>query len=98
MEPVLLENHPRWGLRIIAKIGKKGNKFDGAPKNQTKQCAGCQNLRAVISTKKTGYAVSPERLSHIIGICTWSTIWKIVWQSDKPRKCTLVPSYAGVVS
>ncbi len=90
MDPVVLEDHPKWGLRIVEKIGKKGSQYDGRPKNQCKQCAGCPNLRPVISTTKTGYVVSPGRLNFIIGICTWSTIWKIVFPSDKPKKCTLV--------
>ena len=87
VKPVELESHPKYGLRIVARTGSR---WDSHPKDETKQCVGCEHLRAVISRNKTGYTVSPEKIGGIAGICVWGKGWKIVYKSDKPKKCALV--------
>jgi len=85
--PIILVNHPKKGTIIE---GRSCRYSQGI--SETKDCAACKHLKAITSTKKTGYRLTEERLLSICGVCTWS-YWKIIWRSDKPKKCVKLSKF-----
>lgn len=90
MDPVVLENHPKKGIRILERQLKERSRWDGNPISETKQCNGCAFLNNIVSTRKTGHRLSQKCMDEIVGVCTWGSSWKIVWKSSNPRKCIKV--------
>jgi len=88
MEPIILTNHPKKGTIIEGRSCRHGHDII----LETRDCAECQHLKAITSTKKTGYKLTEERLLSITGVCTWS-YWRIVWRRDKPRKCVKLSAF-----
>jgi len=86
-EPIILLNHPKKGVIIEGRPCRHGHDI-----SETKDCTECQHLKAITSTKKTGYRLTEERLLSIYGVCTWS-YWRIIWRTDKPKKCVKLSKF-----
>lgn len=90
MEEILLSNDPKRGVIFLGRINRYTSGI-----SETKECQGCQHLKPVASTKKTGYRLSEDHLKNIVGACTEGVGWKIVYRSEKPKKCVkLSPGFA----
>lgn len=87
-EPIILiNNHKNGTILIDDKSCAHGHHI-----SETKDCVECQHLKSIISTKKVGYELTKEQLLTIKGVCIWR-YWRVVWHSDKPRKCFKLSPY-----
>jgi hypothetical protein len=95
-KPVKIELKPNTSRYRKVPLERYTSKYSGNIIQQRKECLSCSclhNAKVVPNVQQTLFshteAVSEDK-NKVLGICTWSVYWKVLYKTEKPKKCSKI--------